>query len=94
MDAFAIPPAWSFRPTLDHFAKLFTKAGVAGGGAQFVFYLMNSVIITAVSTCVSMGVACYAGYSLARIRPAGSTVIELAILGLSLIHISEPTRPY
>lgn len=80
LDAFAIPPAWIFSPTLEHFKEIFKGSG----SSEFFSHLLNSFIVTAVTTAISMAVACYAGYSLARIRPRGSGVIGLIILGARL----------
>jgi|LSQX01.2.fsa_nt_gb multiple sugar transport system permease protein len=82
LDAFAVPPKWFFTPTLEHFRGIFTKAG--SGSSTFFSHLLNSVIVTVATTLISVGVACYAGYALARIRPRGSEAIGLAILGARL----------
>ena len=83
IDAFAIPPAWTFTPTLQHFSELFRDVGSIRG-THFFKYLNNSIIVTGVSTFLSMAIACYAGYALARIRPRGSNLIGLLILGVRL----------
>ena len=56
--------------------------------------LTSFLICTGVSLLLGVGTALVAGY---RSRSTQSLAVTLAILpagGLSLIHISEPTRPY
>ncbi|MER6987776.1 carbohydrate ABC transporter permease [Saccharopolyspora hirsuta] len=66
--ATSVPPSWSFRPTLENYAKVLT-----GGGAGQAFgpLVLNSVIVTVGATVLTVVLAVPAAYalSLREFRP-------------------------
>ena len=59
VDAFATPPVWLFRPTLQHYYALWVDAG-------FFHFFINSVIVTAGTVVISVSIGALSGYALAR----------------------------
>ncbi|WP_270166519.1 carbohydrate ABC transporter permease [Paenibacillus sp. SYP-B4298] len=59
--AFQIPPVWLFTPTLESYFIVFSKQ-------PFLYYFLNSLIVTVLSTAFSLLAGTLAGYSLARFR--------------------------
>lgn len=68
IDAFAMPPKIFFTPTLDNYAEVL-------GGANFLHYLLNSVISAIVPTTIAivLGVPCAYAIATLKYRKAGST---------------------
>ncbi|GAB2963212.1 carbohydrate ABC transporter permease [Amycolatopsis acidiphila] len=66
--ATSVPPSWSFRPTLDNYAKVLTGGGT---GQAFAPLVLNSVIVTVGATILTMLLAVPAAYalSLREFRP-------------------------
>jgi multiple sugar transport system permease protein len=60
-------PVWVFRPILDHYHSLLTTTG----DFDFIKYLINSLIITIMTTFFAIVIAYPAAYSLARYRTGG-----------------------
>jgi len=84
MDAFSLPPKWVFRPTVENYVGIFHTVGNLRE-IPFATYFWNSVVVTLCSTVLSLGVALFAGYSLARLRPRGSGAIGLGILAVRML---------
>src|SRR5947209_287464 len=59
-DIFAIPPVLVFRPTLAHYALLWTK------WTPFFWGLLNSLIITVGATLLTLAVSAMAGFAYSR----------------------------
>jgi multiple sugar transport system permease protein len=66
-------PFWVAQPTWDHFAYLFRQ------GSFFPRWLMNTLLISVVSTAISLTFSVLAGYALARLRFPGAAVLGLLI---------------
>jgi ABC-type glycerol-3-phosphate transport system permease component len=80
--AIAYPPQFFFAPTFEHYEALFA----AGGGAGTLLRaFVNSVVVTGCSMAVTLGVACPAAYSLARMRPRGGPGITLFVIGVRML---------
>ncbi|HTX52663.1 MAG TPA: carbohydrate ABC transporter permease [Candidatus Baltobacteraceae bacterium] len=61
-------PFWTLKPTLEHFAYLFRET-------LFVRWLLNTMIISTLSTAISLFCGLLAAYALARLRfPMGGTL--------------------
>ncbi|MBV8098927.1 MAG: carbohydrate ABC transporter permease [Verrucomicrobia bacterium] len=73
---FAWPPVWNFKPTL----QSFYNALFVFGGRSAIFYLINSVIISAVSTFVAVVLGAMAAYGFARFSFAGKRHLAFWIL--------------
>ena len=75
-DIFAWPPVWLFQPTFKNF---YQALFVFGGQGAFAF-IVNSVIITAFSTVLSVGLGSMAAYGLARFPFRGRKQLSFWIL--------------
>lgn len=76
------PPAFIFTPTLDHYRELFASGNaVTVLGKAFV----NSILVTALSMAVAIGLACPAAYSLSRMRPQGTAAITIFVIGVRML---------
>jgi multiple sugar transport system permease protein len=73
---FAWPPVWNFRPTL----QSFYNALFVFGGRSAISYLINSVIISAVSTFLAVVLGAMAAYGFARFSFAGKRHLAFWIL--------------
>lgn len=63
LDAFAYPPVWVFKPTLDSYHETFIVSQ-----SPMTRFLLNSIIISLGTTVFSMIIGTAAAYSLARFR--------------------------
>ena len=73
---FAWPPVWSFKPTL----QSFYNALFVFGGRSVISYLINSVIVSAVSTLLAVVLGAMAAYGFARFSFAGKRHLAFWIL--------------
>src|SRR6516225_5657603 len=73
---FAWPPVWNFRPTL----QSFYNALFVFGGRSAISYLINSVIISAVSTILAVVLGAMAAYGFVRFPFAGKRHLAFWIL--------------
>jgi ABC-type glycerol-3-phosphate transport system permease component len=79
-DLIAWPPRLIFTPTLDNYREVFETRQLPA-----VRYLVNSVVVAAVSTIASVTIAAFAAYGLARLRPRGHRVLGLLILAARML---------
>lgn len=63
-DIFAWPPTWIFTPTLKNYAD----ALFVFGGTGIISFLFNSIVITAVSTGLAVGIGAMVAYGLTRLK--------------------------
>ncbi|HYZ71745.1 MAG TPA: carbohydrate ABC transporter permease [Chthoniobacterales bacterium] len=75
-DIFAWPPVWLFKPTF----QSFFNALFVFGGRSALSYLINSIVITAVSTFLAVGLGAMAAYGLERFPFTGSRQLAFWIL--------------
>ncbi|MCY4459788.1 MAG: carbohydrate ABC transporter permease [Albidovulum sp.] len=75
-DIFSWPPTWTFSPTLQAFKNAF----LLFGGQNVLVFLFNSVLITAASTALAVGLGSMAAYALARFPFRGSKHLAFFIL--------------
>jgi multiple sugar transport system permease protein len=73
---FAWPPVWVFKPTL----QSFYNALFVFGGRGAISYLVNSIVISAVSTFLAVVLGAMAAYGLARFSFAGNRQLAFWIL--------------
>ena len=78
-DIIASPPKFIFTPTMENVYS------IMGSSVNIPKYFMNSLIISVISTVLALVVASLAGYSLARIRPRGSTLISVFVITLRML---------
>lgn len=69
---FAIPPVWSFTPTLQNYAEVLTP--------DFLSYLMNSVVVALSTTLVALILGMFAAYGFARFRIRGAFWLRISAL--------------
>ena len=75
-DIFSWPPSWAFNPTFDNFySALFVF-----GGSGVLPFLINSLIITAASTILAVGLGAMVSYGLTRFRVFAGNHIFFFIL--------------
>ena len=77
-DLWAIPPIWLFKPTLKHFILVLVER-------HFAKNLMNSLIVAAGSTGISIFLGAFAAYSLARFKVKGHAHISFWIISLRMM---------
>ena len=75
-DIFAWPPRWLFQPTLENY---YDAIFVFGGGGILRF-MLNSTIITLVSTALAVFIGAMIAYALVRLNVAGGKHIFFFIL--------------
>lgn len=75
-DIFAWPPRWLFQPTLENY---YDAIFVFGGGGILRF-MLNSIIITLVSTALAVLIGAMIAYALVRLKVAGGKHIFFFIL--------------
>ena len=75
-DIFAWPPVWWFEPTFEHF---YNAIFVFGAG-NAVAFLVNSIIVTVVSTVLAIVLGAMAAYGLARIPFTGNKALAIWML--------------
>jgi multiple sugar transport system permease protein len=73
---FAWPPVWVFKPTL----QSFYNALFVFGGRGAISYLVNSIVISAVSTLLAVVLGAMAAYGLTRFSFAGNRQLAFWIL--------------
>jgi multiple sugar transport system permease protein len=94
---FDLPPKLIFTPTLHNYAVVFglevgTEAegvtetqGATGVVSQLPHYFLNSIIVSAGTTVLSMAIGCLAAYSLARFRFRAKRYMLLGILMVRMV---------
>lgn len=76
-DQFAVPPRWfSFAPTLAHYREAFLAR-------SFGRYLLNSALVSVLSTACAVTLGTLAAYALARLEMRGRTAERLSLWILS-----------
>lgn len=81
VDAFTIPPTLFFDPTAKFHHEVWFKHG-------FWSFLLNSVIISALTVAISVPIGTLAGYAFARIRTRNTRSILFALLTMRMFpHI-------
>ncbi len=74
------PPTFVFEPTLQNYVQAITS-----DGGRLVDYMMNSIVITVVSTVVALVLSVIGAYGIARLRPPGHSGLSLLILMARLL---------
>jgi multiple sugar transport system permease protein len=64
---------WVFTPTLDGFRSIFNESG-------FQTYLLNSIVVSVLSTLLVLAAAAPAAYSLAHLRTQGRVFLSVLLL--------------
>lgn len=80
-EIFAVPPSYTFTPTLEHYANLWTRWGTFFDG------LINSTIITIFATVLAVGASTFAGYVYSR---NSSRFLNASILFLIAVRLIPP----
>lgn len=72
-DVFSIPPKFIFKPTLENFITIFRAKG-------FMKVVINTVVISAVSTVLTELIGAMAAYSIARFKTGGKPVLYSVLI--------------
>ncbi len=78
LQTFAIPPVWTFRPTLVNYRSVFEQQ-------PFARYLLNSIIIALGSTGLALGVGVPASYAFSALKFRGREIFLIATIGLRML---------
>ena len=80
-------PVWRFAPTPEHYVEAFERF-------EFAKALMNSAVIVLSATFITMVLALFSAYALARMRMKGADVLALVILSLRFMPGVVIAMPY
>ena len=72
-DVFAIPPVWFFKPTFENYITIFQRP-------DFIKIVSNTLIVSVFSTLFTMVFGTMAGYSMARFRTGGKSLLYLTLV--------------
>lgn len=70
---FAIPPVWSFTPTLQNYKEVFTST-------DFSKYFLNSVIVALSTTAIALALGTLAAYGFSRFKFRGHFWLRMSTL--------------
>ncbi|PSB32476.1 carbohydrate ABC transporter permease [Stenomitos frigidus] len=77
-DIAAVPNVYfPTRLTLNHYIELFSRR-------PFMRYILNSAIVSLISTVACLTIGSPAAYALARLRPLGGKIVQAAVLLITL----------
>ncbi len=82
-DALAIPPKWLFRPTLENFISVFSRAyikGMAAVDTGFDLFFLNSIFIAGASVVLALIIGTLAAYGFSRYPLVGNDTYLFIIL--------------
>ena len=82
-DALAIPPKWFFRPTLENFVGVFSRAyikGMAAVDTGFDLFFFNSMFIAGASVVLALIIGTLAAYGFSRYPLVGNDTYLFIIL--------------
>lgn len=80
-------PVWSFEPTMEHYVEAFTRF-------EFGKALVNSSVIVLSATFITMVLALFSAYALARMKMRGADTLSLVILSLRFMPGVVIAMPY
>lgn len=78
LDISQYPPVWSFTPTLENYAQLFTELDALDA-------FVNSAVIVAMATCMAMICGTMAAYALARFDVKGKEFMAFEVLSIRML---------
>src|SRR4051794_13209367 len=82
-DALAVPPVWFFKPTLENFVSVFSRAMTYEGAAVdtgFDLFFFNSIFIAVTSVAVALVIGTIAAYGFSRYPLKGNDTYLFIIL--------------
>lgn len=86
LQAFAIPPVWIFRPTVENYKRVFTYM-------HFFDPLLNSLIVATATTLLSMLVGTLAAYGLTRFRFKSRGLLRKMLLTSRMLPATATVIP-
>ncbi|MCS7220232.1 MAG: carbohydrate ABC transporter permease [Anaerolineae bacterium] len=86
LDLFAIPPKWLFTPTLENYRGILAS--------DFVRQFLNSLIIAAASTTISIILGSLTAYGFSRHNIRGSDFLLFWILSLRMLPVIAVVVPF
>lgn len=87
-DIFAMPPKFIFKPTLDNYRGLMTEQSKAGeilGMSSYPGQLLNSIIISFISTALAVGLGTISAYAFSRFEMKGKGDMMFFILSTRML---------
>jgi len=78
MEAFALPPLWIFKPTLENYTEIFRIR-------PFHLYILNSIIISTCTVIFTLIIGTIAAFSLARFQFKGRDHIAMWFLSTQMV---------
>jgi len=88
IDLFTIPPKFFFKPTFDHYKRLFIYTTLETGEEQqtrFLFWLTNSVIEAGIGTTLAVVFGTMAGYINSRMEYSGKKDFMFFVLSTRML---------
>lgn len=82
----ALPPKWIFSPTFANIAKMVTEA-------NFLKYMLNSVVISLTSVLIALIVSFLASYSFSRFQPKGTDFLMFLLLSMRMVPAAAVVVP-
>jgi len=83
---FLDPPKFVFKPTIEHFIKIFTKNNI-------LMNMKNSIIIGSSTTVLCLGLGSMCAYSLAKLRLPGKNIWAFLILLTRMVPVGALMMP-
>ena len=80
-DIITWPPKFIFKPTLKNYKEVLLGTNTF----SFVKVLLNSIVITGISTVATVTLASITAYSISRLKPKGSALLNFIILGVRMV---------
>ncbi len=87
-DIFAMPPKFIFKPTMDNYRGLMTEQSKAGeilGMSSYPGQLLNSIIISFISTALAVGLGTISAYAFSRFEMKGKGDMMFFILSTRML---------
>lgn len=87
-DIFAMPPKFIFKPTMDNYVGLMTEQSKAGkilGMSSYPGQLLNSIIISFISTALAVGLGTICAYAFSRFEMKGKGDMMFFILSTRML---------
>lgn len=84
---FAMPPAWTWEPTLENYQNLMTKS-------SFGRYMWNTFLVASITTFLAITFGSLAAYAFTRFKFRGATAIPLFFLVMRMVPRIVIVLPY
>jgi len=82
MDIISWPPSFIFKPTLGNYKAVFSPSSTH---LAIAHVLLNSIVVTVISVVVAISLSVISAYSLSRLKPKGTAILNFIILAFRMI---------